>query len=111
MITIFRIKRLQGKTVEKCDLREQIEAVIEEKKELIEELEMLLFLCGSEDVTKADLLTVCGNMQKEIQDDKWTNYKLEKMFVRTFRQRRETWKARRRIVQQLREYLQGKGVI
>jgi len=106
----FRIKRLQEKTVERCDLREQIEAVIEEKREIIEELEKFLFRMKNYSIKHSDLKRACGNMQKEIEDDSATNYKLRLMFVRTYNQRRESWSAKKKIVEQLKNYLRGKGV-
>lgn len=107
----FRIKRLQEKTVERCDLREQIEAVIEEKREVIQELENFLFRMQGFAIKPADLRHACGNMQKEIKDDKWTNYKLHLLFCRTYNQRRESWLADREIVRQLKSYLSGKGIL
>ncbi len=107
----FRIKRLQEKTVERCDLREQIEAVIEEKKEVIEELEKFLFDMQGLSIKHSDLRRACGNIQKEIQDDRFTNYKLHLLFCRTYNQRLESWKAKRVIAGQLRDYLKSKGVI
>ena len=107
----FRIKRLQEKTVERCDLREQIEAVIEEKREVIEELEKFLFDMQGLSIKHSDLRRACGNIQKEIQDDRFTNYKLHLLFCRTYNQRLESWKAKRVIAGQLRDYLKSKGVI
>lgn len=110
LLSNLRIKILQEKTVLKCDLREQIKAVIEEKNEVIEELEKFLDDHPGE-ITVFDLRRKLGNIHKEIEDDFATNLKLRLMFIRTYNQRIESFAAKRQIVFQLRDYLKNKGVL
>jgi hypothetical protein len=111
MFNKLKIKLLQDRVVQTCSLRANIEASIEELKELAEELEMFLYICGNDVITTLDLNRVCGNMQKEIEDVSAITEKLRLMFIRTFRQRMESRKAKRKIVKQLKKVLRDKGLI
>jgi len=110
MFSGLRIKLLQDKMVNLCDTRENIECAIEELNELIEELEIFMAVCEQK-ITRHDLQRACGNMQKEIEDVAAITVKLRKLFVRTYNQRRESWRARRKIVKQLRGHLEKKGLM